>query len=127
VDLAEWYAAGRWVGLLDLIDQLPTASRLNGARLNDPEEALRIAQLPKSTEEWAPLVSEYDATFKILARMADTLSAISQQIVGASGGKPSTPKQVPTPRTEVERLSAELEREAGLALAARFGIDESYF
>jgi hypothetical protein len=124
VDLAQWYEAGRVAGLLDLIDNLPTACRLNGARLNDPEEAFRIAQLPTSDEEWAPLVSEYDAPMKLWSRMADTLAVINQQLVKLNKGKPSTPKPVPVPRTAVEDARKYIDRQDAVELASRFGFSE---
>ncbi|MHA7210791.1 hypothetical protein [Arthrobacter sp. MDT1-65] len=123
MDLAEWYVAGRWVGLLELIDCLPTACRLNEARLNDPVEALRIAQMPRSVEQWAPLVSEYDVSVKLMARMADTLAVISQQLVKSNGGKPTAPKPIPVPRTAVEQATKFIERQEAVELASRFGFD----
>lgn len=124
MDLAEWYAGGRWVGLLDLIDNLPTACRLNEARMNDPDEALRIAQAPVSSEPWAPLVSEYDVNVKLLARMADTLAVISQQLVKTNGGKPTSPKPVPVPRTAVDAARKYIDRQEAVELAGRFGFTE---
>jgi hypothetical protein len=124
VDLAEWYAAGRWVGLLDLIDTLPTACRLNEARMNDPEEAFRIAMMPTSTEEWAPMVSEYDVPVKLMARMADTLAVINQQLVKLNKGKPTTPKSIPVPRTAVEDARKYVDRQEAVELAGRFGFAE---
>lgn len=41
--LSEWVSRPhRWRELVDLIDELPTACRLRGAILNDPEEAAAI-------------------------------------------------------------------------------------
>lgn len=92
--------------------------------MNDPEEAFRIAMMPTSTEEWAPMVSEYDVPVKLMARMADTLAVINQQLVKLNKGKPTTPKPIPVPRTAVEDARKYVDRQEAVELAGRFGFTE---
>jgi len=123
VDLAEYYAAGRWVALLDFIDGLPSACRLNEAIVNDKEAAAQIAAMPKSDEEWAPSVSEYDLTAHLLREILHAVKSLRQVSVAAAGGKPGTDKPFPAPRTEIDRAIAALEREWAESFVGKFGFD----
>ena len=78
MDLAEWYAAGRWVGLLDYIDGLPTACRLNEAIVNDPEAALVIANMPRPDTEWSPRVAEFDLNAHLLREILHAVKSNGQ-------------------------------------------------
>lgn len=106
MDLAEWWQQKRWRGLLELIDQLPAASRFNEAVLNDPEQARLIAARPTSSESWTPLVRDWDLT-------AVLLREIREALVGLLGNGRAKP--IPIPRTEVDRVRARLD----LVLAAQ--------
>jgi len=123
VDLAEYYAAGRWVALLDFIDGLPSACRLNEAIVNDKEAAAQIAAMPKPDEEWAPSVSEYDLTAHLLREILHSIKSLRQVSVAAAGGKPGAEKPFPAPRTEIDRAIAALEREWAESFVGKFGFD----
>ena len=123
VDLAEWYAAGRWVALLDYIDGLPTACRLNEAIVNDPEAAALIAQMPKSSEEWSPRVSEFDLTAHLLREILHAVKGGGQIAVAVAGGKPGELRPFPAPVTEVERAIASAERQWAESFVGQFGFD----
>ena len=123
MDLAEYYAAGRWVALLDYIDGLPSACRLNEAIVNDKEAAAQIAAMPKSDEEWAPSVSEYDLTAHLLREILHSIKSLRQVSVAAAGGNPGTDKPFPAPRTEIDRAIAALEREWAESFVGKFGFD----
>ena len=125
VDLAEWYAAGRWVALLDYIDGLPSACRLNEAIVNDPEAAAEIAALPRPENEWAPSISEYDLTAHLLREILHSIKSLRQVSVAAAGGRPGEEKPFPAPRTEVERAIAALERQWAETFVGQFGFDAS--
>ena len=125
MDLAEWYAAGRWVGLLDLIDGLPAACRLNEARVNDPEEAKFIASLPTPEGEWSPRVSEFKLDHHMYRAMISELKQIKQSIVASAGGKPAQEKPFPTPRTAIDEAIAQAEREWSEDFVAQFGFEAS--
>jgi len=127
VDLAEYYAAGRWVALLDYIDMLPAASRLNEALANDPETAEHIASLPKSEDEWAPRLSEFDLTAHLLREVIHELKALKQVSISAAGGKPGTEKPIPGPRTAIDKAIAKREREWAVDIAQRYGFDPTDF
>jgi hypothetical protein len=123
VDLAEWYKAGRWVALLDYIDGLPGACRLNEAILNDPETAAIIAAQPKSDREWAPSFAEFDLTAHLLREILHVLKHNGQIALSAAGGKPGDVKPFPAPHTEIDRAIATLDREWAEAFAGQFGFD----
>ena len=123
MDLAEWYAAGRWVALLDYIDGLPSACRLNEAILNDPAMATQIAAQPKSDREWAPPFAEYNLQVHLLREILHELKSNGQIAVSAAGVKPGDVKPFPGPRTEVDRAIAKLDRQWAEAFAGQFGFD----
>ena len=125
VDLAEWYAAGRWVALLDLIDMLPAACRLNEAIANDPEAARQIARMPQPEGEWSPRVSEFGLEAHMLREIIHELKALRQVSIAAAGGKPGEDKPFPGPRTEIGKAIEALEREWAEDFMSQFGFDAS--
>ncbi|WP_336715330.1 hypothetical protein [Arthrobacter sp. USHLN218] len=127
MDLAEWYAAGRWVALIDLIDGLPNACRLNEAIANDPETAEYIASLPKPEGEWAPRVSEFDLTAHLLRELIHEVKALKQVSISAAGGKPGNEKPIPGPRTAIEKAIERMEQDWAADVAEKFGFNRSDF
>lgn len=121
VDLAEWYAAGRWVALLDYIDMLPTACRLNEAIVNDKETAAELARGGRPEGDWAPRVAEFDLNAHLLREVLHELKQVKQNTLSAAGGKPGPEKPFPAPRTEFEKALAAVEREWAVSFAAQFG------
>lgn len=123
VDLAEWYAAGRWVPLLDYIDGLPTACRLNEAIVNDPEAAQAIANRPTPSAEWSPRVAEFDLTAHLLREILHAVQGNGQIAIATAGGKPGDIKPFPAPVTEVERAIEAIERQWVESFVGQFGFD----
>lgn len=121
VDLAEWVAARRWSGLLDLIYQLPDASRYKEAIYDDPERAAEIASWPESTEKWTPRLKDWNLTAILLRENREAILAVRAAIYNTTfddRGKPFKAPKVPvfpTPVTEVDRQKA--------ALSERFQMD----
>lgn len=109
VDLAEWVAARRFRGLLDLIDGLPSTSRFYEAMVNHDDYAAEIAALPEPTDPWSPRVADYGLTEVILARISDKLDGVITAVVSTAGGKPPDPKPFPSPKTAVDKLRAQAE------------------
>jgi hypothetical protein len=107
VDLAEWYAAGRWVGLLELIDNLPTACRLNEAIANDPIAAKYLAEMhqdrPDDADPWSPRASEYDLTATLLREAVNAIRSLTAVTIAAAGSKPGEVKPFPAPVTAIDR------------------------
>lgn len=130
VDLALWYAEGRVDGLLDLIDNLPGASRLTEAVTNDPEAAEELARLRLSDDsekpDWAPRVAEFGLTEHLLSQIIDLLQSQIGVSIKAAGGKPGDVKPTPRPRTEIDAAVARLEREWTVDFLGHLGFDESY-
>ena len=121
MDLADWYAAGRWVALLELIDNLPTACRLNEAIANDPEAAAQLAAAPASADPWAPRVSEFDLQATILREILHALKGLKQVSIAAAGGKPGEEAPFPAPYTEIDRAIKAAERSWAEAFVGKFG------
>lgn len=124
MDLAAWWQARRWPALLELIDQLPSSSRLNEAIQNDPDQAALIAfartfreadQDEEEEEPWAPRVSEYDLHAQLLANLTETVGAVLTVLTG------KTVPGLPSPRTEVQRMAEELDRLHDQRTGAKFG------
>lgn len=129
MDLAEWYAGGRWAALLELIDQLPSNNRLNEAVANDPEAAKKLAALSLNkdpgAEPWAPKLSEFDLTAHLLREILHAVKASGQTAIAAAGGKPGEIKPFPAPRTEIDRAIEAAERTWAIEFVGQFGFDAS--
>lgn len=123
MDVAEWYAAGRWVGLLELIDGLPSACRLNEAIANDKETAAELAALPKPDREWAPGVAEYDLTAHLLREILHSIKNLRQTSMAVAGVTPSQERPFPAPYTEIDRAIEAAERHWAEAFVTGFGFD----
>lgn len=126
MDLAEWVAAKRWVALLELIDNLPTACRLNEAIANDPEAAAELAAArldseQESADPWSPRVSEFDLTATMLREILHAIKALKQVSIAAAGGKPGEEKPFPAPFTEIDRAIKAAERSWAEAFVGQFG------
>lgn len=113
MDLAEWYGAGRWVALLELIDMLPAACRLNEAIANDPEAAKALAALGtgEDREPWAPRTSEWDLTATLLSEVVNGLQTLTAVTLKVAGGNPGEIKPFPTPKTKIQEAMKAAERE----------------
>lgn len=121
MDLADWYAAGRWLGLLDLIDGLPSASRLNEAIANDPEQAKILANMPESNSEWSPRAAEFGLTEHMLREVIHKLDAILHVTISAHGGKPGELRPFPAPKTALPAAIEAAEREWAGEFIQKFG------
>lgn len=121
MDLAVWFRDRRWVALLELIDGLPGASRLNEAISNDEELAKELASLPDPEEPWSPRLAEYTLDTLVLIQIADGIRHLQQTQIGTAGGKPSPVKPFPSPRTAVDRYRESLEQEFVADMAALLG------
>lgn len=121
VRLPEWLAKrNRWGELLDLIDQLPSASRTKEAMLNDPVVAAQLAEASDDGPAWSPPVSEWDTSTAITAAVYDRLGDLIDTVAATAGGR-SKSKHFPRPVTEVDRIKRRLRREAAEDLIALFG------
>lgn len=132
VDLAEWVVAGRWEALLELIDQLPAACRLNEAIAQDEEAAESLLELQEASggagrAEWSPRVSEFDLTNSLLVSLINEVKTLRLSGQAMAGAKPKKEDPFPTPRTALERVRARLEMEAAKELSFAFGFSEEDF
>lgn len=97
MDLSELVASNRVVALLDLVDQLPAASRLNEAIASDPEQAEAIARrvLDEDDDDEAhPSQAEWTPLHEAVATLIDIT-------VAANAGKDDKPWSYPRPRSLV--------------------------
>lgn len=126
MDLAEWYAAGRWVALLELIDMLPAACRLNEAIANDPEAVAAMAAMQAGGERlpWAPRTAEWDLHASILSQIADGVQVLTAALIKVNGGKPGDIKPFPTPRTKIQDAMKAAEREWAAGFIEQFGFSK---
>lgn len=123
MDLAEWYAGKRWVALLELIDMLPAACRLNEAIANDPEAAKAIAEASqgRESEPWAPRTAEWDLHATMLGDIAMKLDRLAAILIKVNGGNPGDVKPFPTPKTQIQAAMKAAEREWAVQFAGQFG------
>lgn len=129
MDLSAWLENGRVRALLELVDQLPAASRLYEAMVNDPEEADRLAQArlgASESSEWSPRVSEFDLTAHMLRELIHETRMMRAVLIQANGGKSGELKPFPAPRTAIDDAVERLEREWTVDFLGKFGFDESY-
>ncbi len=133
VDLPVWLSQRRYRAVLELIDGLPSASRLREAIFNDPVEAERIlanrrrdrdrefkaslfiqGDVPAVDDEpddvvpdpvWRPRMSEWDVTAVQLASLDARLQQVTNTIASANAGKQQgSVSPFPAPRTLVDVL-----------------------
>ncbi len=98
-----WWRSRRWRGLLQLLDELPSTSRVKVAQVEDDELATQLVEaglIPDESPPWAPPLREYDATAVLLQQVLDTLEGANYQRAQGKGGRP---KPSPRPVTAVER------------------------
>ena len=128
MDLARWWADRRWKALLEMIDELPAASRFNEAVQNDPEQAELIALYREQhgddeREPWRPRVREYDLHANLLRDAVQALIGLRAAVIASAGGKPGAVPEYPTPTTEVDKAAARLEKAWAQGVLTRFGFD----
>lgn len=120
VDLHEIVRARRVRYALDLIDGLPSASRLRQAMLDDREVAEQIiAEQDRSEadghvpEEWRLQVSENTPTVIMLTRILQAIDELTGLNVTqvTQGKKKHKPRRLPTPKTAVDTVRDEKTRE----------------
>lgn len=78
VDLGQWWRAGRYRALLDMIDQRPSASRLSEAIYTDPSNAqfLLDERNRVSHRRWAPRISEFDVHAQLLKMLVNDVRSL---------------------------------------------------
>lgn len=113
MDLARWWADRRWVALLELIDQLPQASRFMEAVVNDPEQADLIARSREGEAEvpWSPRFSEFGLLERLMRDAVMAIQGVQAAVIAAAGGKPPKVEPYPVPVTEIDRAVARANRE----------------
>lgn len=105
MDLVAWWQARRWAGLLELIDELPPASRLNEALLNDKEIAQEIVARETGEEsEWSPRVSEFDLHALLLRDIMQAIQGVQAAVIAGAGGKPPSISPYPSPKTALDEI-----------------------
>lgn len=108
VDLSRWWRERRWKALLELIDELPAASRFNEAVLNDREFAKEVvARETGDRPEWSPRVSEFDLHATLLRDVIQVLQGVQAAVIAASGNKPPKIVPYPAPKTALEEVRQE--------------------
>lgn len=133
MDLAKWVTDGRWTALLELIDQLPSASRYYEAISQDDETAEMLLQLtednedPKNQEPWSPRVAEYNLTNTLLVALINEIKTLRLSGQAVAGAKPKKEKPFPAPRTAFERARARREEQEAKRIAFMFGFSEADF
>lgn len=130
MDLAAWVAEGRYVGLLELIDMLPSACRLKEAIAQDEEAAEYILSLPENEgegEPWSPPVAEFNLTNSLLTALINEVKMLRQSGQAVAGGKPKSEKPFPTPRTAVDRVRERHEAEWASDTLKLLGFDANGF
>lgn len=125
------------MALLELIWQLPPASRFNQAQLNDPVYAKRIAELEREAErtgqmpaKWTPPIREWDLHAQLLREIREAVIAVRSAqyettYLPSGNGRLKALKAplvpvLPGPETEADRVRQRLSRQAQLEIVAIF-------
>lgn len=129
VDLAVWWKQRRWRALLELIEQLPHASRLWEARLNDDEEAERILDQMEKDEEKSSArnvvaIREHDRTSVQLEDLKEQIANLTNTVRGIAGGKPIRHRRDHT-QTLIESKTWERDVESAAPILEQAGFDPS--
>lgn len=98
---------------------MPSWSAFSEARLSDPEFAEQAASIldtpgPPPT----PALSEFTPQVAMLADVMDRLGDVVIATIAAQGGKPPKIPPTPRPKTALDRLRAQRERERHESLVA---------
>lgn len=129
MDLAGWLRRGRVRGLLDLIDQLPPASRYWSAVALDEEvaealldeEARRADDGGDSAAAWTPPLEQWNLTAQMLGVVINEIKALRQTTAAAGGGRPRRERPFPAPRTARAAVEARRDEAYAADIAADFG------
>lgn len=123
VSLAEIVYERRWVELVDLLSQLPQASRFWAAVVDDDEYAEQVAEayLYRDDDEdeppsWAPPFRDYTAMYQLTTQIYDAVSNLTYTTAKVNGAKAKKPKPFPTPRTAIDEAKSKAQRQAGNGL-----------
>lgn len=127
MDLAQWVADGRWEALLELIDQLPSACRLNEAIAQDEEAAEFMLKAGDPTGTWSPRVAEFDLTNSLLVSLINEVKMLRQSGIAVAGGKPKKETPFPSPRTAVDKVRERLAQDEAKHIAYGFGFGPEDF
>lgn len=106
MDLVAWWQARRWAGLLELIDQLPPASRFNEAVLNDVDVARELVARENGdadSPEWSPKISEFDLHALLLRDVIQALHGVQAAVI-ATVAKPPKIAPYPAPKTALDEV-----------------------
>ena len=113
VDLGTWWRDRRWMALLELIEQMPTACRWREALSQDAEHAqaqldheAALADDPDASQPaelvWAPPWREYDLAALQMREVINLLQMIGQGLGVISGGS-----EFPGPATALDKIRDE--------------------
>lgn len=133
VDLSEWLEQGRWKATLELIEQLPWASRFREAQMNDPEYADEISEMQlrqddDAKDDSSPRISEFGPVEQRLTTLIELNKALLMWAQKNAGVKsPKKMKPEPSPRTLVNELMDQKTEQAGFEIAAAFGFGREDF
>lgn len=124
-DLGDWLRSERWSALVDLIDQLPSACRLNEAIAQDDEAADELVAIMDESEgegpDWSPRVAEFDLTNTMLAELIDQVKLLGQTIIAANGGNAKKIRPFPKPKTAIDRARARQDLNLFYDMQSKFG------
>ena len=124
-DLGDWLRSERWSALVDLIDQLPSACRLNEAIAQDDEAADELVAMMDDDDsrkpDWSPRVSEFDLTSTMLGQLIDEVKMLGQTIIAANGGTAKKIRPFPTPKTAIDRARERRDLNAFREFETMFG------
>lgn len=120
MELAEVWAAGKWVHLYALINQLPMASRTRQAYFTDPDNGEFFAdEIIRTRDEkgqrWTPAWSEWDLHAELLTQVIETLRVLISQ-----NAEKYKPKPNPRPRTSGEEVVKQRDRAKARATAMKW-------
>lgn len=131
MDLAPWLRQGRVRGLLDLIVQLPAASRYWSAVAQDDDVAAALLAEQDARraagddvdarEPWAPPLEQWDLTAQQLSVLINEVKALRQTTISAAGGRARAERPFPSPRTALAAAEARRDEQYAEDIGARFG------
>lgn len=125
--LSEWWRQRRWVALLELILELPNASRFYEARYNDPEFAREVAAWEREQAEkgvpkpeWTPAARDWDLNAQLLREIREAVVSVRDTAVRIAGKTPKRIKPIPSPRTALDKAREDLSRAGQMEIIELF-------
>lgn len=119
---------GRVVELIDLLSQLPKASRWWGALMDDADYAEMVAEASLYRDDdgddppsFAPAFRDYTPLYQLTAQVHDAIGVLNYTTGAVQGAKMKKPKPWPIPETAIDKAQSAAQLDHANDFLAKLG------